>query len=878
MLKTFLFSFLLILAIVFGQNSDESEVVPVATELKRQAPEWQIQVLERFLDGKCKRVIFYYENDKGEEEIVKQVQFYENESILEEVDLITVEEDSPGYATWNSVVVPHGVKLRLLETGKVEMMACFDRGVLHGPKKVFYPSGQLHHVTTFKQGRPEGKFYSYHENGQISVEGFYKDGQLEGDYIRFFDHGQRAELIPYVNGRIEGNRIEWYEKGGKKRQASYQQGELHSIDGRPAEVKYDENHSIIEVQDYYQGLPSGSHIRYYANERQSYALCYVNGKKNGKEQWFNVNGKVIGEKEYNNGKNIGTHWKKHFNGTLSYLAIYNKEGCLNEPIREFDEQGQKISEYMMDCEEQLHGHYLTWHSNGQLQTDCYYVHGELDGEIKQFYSSGKMKSHGVYQDRLRHGLFSEWSEEGELLFEGVFNKGEKEGAFIERYLNGQLKLCRNFMHSCFHGDQSAWYEDGLLHWEQCYDEGKAEGLWRVWNEKGQLLFEGTYEKDQPVGVHVFYDDQGVKREVVEFVKGKREGKYEVFYPNGQLKISKTFVNDLLEGESLGFYENGSQAFIRNYKNGKLTGEDKEFFPSDTNQISVISAIYQWNNGMLHGIQKDFYPSGKMKALMCYDNDVYDGSNNIWDEQGNLLKEATYVNKKLEGRYLEKDKEGRESISYYKNNKREGPYIVYHSEQTEGGEKIKIIEAHYKNNQLHGEVVEYVKGAKFLMTTYENGIKEGVEEFFYPNGIVASHCIFKDNVLEGLACQYHTNGQIIGKVEFVKGQKEGEEKSWFANGEVKGVYNYKNGKLEGPAEQRNEAGVIIFEAVYKEGLPDGVFKKYYDSGTLRLKQFFVNGKLEGKKEHFDLHGNVKETYYRDGIRVFEHSPSDSSKKE
>ena len=53
----------------------------------------------------------------------------------------------------------------------------------------------------------------------------------------------------------------------------------------------------------------------------------------------------MGECKYDRGRCVGKHWKKHPDGTMSYLATYDKKGHLKQPIRNFDENGQKIAEF-----------------------------------------------------------------------------------------------------------------------------------------------------------------------------------------------------------------------------------------------------------------------------------------------------------------------------------------------------------------------------------------------------------------------------------------------------------------------------------------------------------------------------------------------------
>lgn len=868
MTKRLLFALALLPILLFAQENSENKIIPVATELKVRMPEWRPNIAQQFPNGAPQLVIFYSENDNGIEEPVKRIQFFENGRPMEETDLTTVDEKSPGYENWKTTVVPHGVSVRFRESGDLERIGYFDQGLLHGPMKVFYPKGQLNHVTTFNHGKPEGKIYSYHENGQTLAEGQYEDGKQSGDYVRYYSSGEREVLIPYVEGEVHGKMIEWYENGNEKTECHYVNGKLHSVKNQPGVIHYDENHTITEVQEYNQGVLHGDHIQYHPNERQSYHVQYVNGKKDGIERWFSSNGRVAGEGEYVQGKMIGKHWKKHENGTLSFLATFDTKGALKEPIREFDDNGQKIAEYSRNEEDKFNGKFQSWFSDGKLQTDCYYVNGELEGEYSQYYSSGQQKLKGGYKNQLKEGLFQEWYEDGKLAFEGIFKEGNRTGEFTDWYSNGQMKTKRNFKDSLFNGDQKDWFEDGSLNVEARYELGKKDGTFRSWNKEGVLLFEGAFDQDSPIGTHTAYYDSGKKYEVFHFLDGKKEGKHEVYYQSGQIKLTETFKNDLVEGDALGYFEDGSEAFTRNAKEGRPVGTQKEFYPPSGDAKGIVANHFFHNEkGELHGEQKSYYPNGAIKTLIGYDDGVLSGLKALWDQDGNLLEESKYVNGKLEGRHFEKDQEGREIVYHYKNSKREGPHYIYYPLDVTDGEKVKAIEGTYVNNKIHGEVTEYdPSGGKISVTNYKNGKKDGDAELFHRNGRTAIRLAFKDDLREGPSCQYYPTGQLYKEVEFVKDQKDGKEKTYFEDGRMNSIYPYKNGKLEGKAEHWNESGTLIFQAEYKEGNQHGRFMKYYDTGKPRLEQYYVDGKLDGVKKSYDQDGKIIETHYENGVKV------------
>ena len=866
--KALLFSLALLPILVFGQERIDTAVAPVATELKVRMPEWRPKVFEQFPNGAPKLVLFYLENDRGEEEAVKRIHFFEGGRPMEETDLTVVDEKAPGFEAWKSTVVPHGVSVRFRESGEVERLAYFDRGLLHGPMKVFYPKGQLNHVTTFNQGNPEGKSYSYHENGQALAEGTYRNGKLEGDYVRFFASGKREGLIPYADGEIHGKLIEWYENGNEKIENYFMHGKLHSEGSQSAVILYDENHTIVELQDFFQGNPHGDHIKYHPNERQSYHACYVNGQIDGMEQWFSSDGKVVGESEHVQGKKVGKHWKKHENGTMAYLATYDKKGRLKEPIREFDENGQRVAEYSLNQNGQYEGSLQSWYSDGKLRADCVYVDGEFDGDQKQYFASGQLKLHGHYKNKVKEGVFQEWHQDGKLSFEGNFKEGNKDGEFIDWHANGQMGMRKNFKNALFDGDQREWYEDGTTKLEARYEMGKKDGTFTSWNEKGQLLFEGAFDQDHPIGSHAAYYDSGQKMESFHFLDGKKEGKHEGYYLTSQLKLTETFKGDLLDGESRGYYEDGSEAFIRNFKGGHPVGKQREFFsPAERSEVAVANLYFYNDKGELHGEQKTFYPSGAIKTQIVYEDGLLNGLKGLWDEEGNLLEESKYIKGKIEGRHFEKDQEGREIVYNYKNNRREGPHFVYYPLDVTEGEKVKAIEAFYKDNKLHGEAVEYdPSGAKISATTYKSGAKDGDAELFHRNGKTAIRLTFKNDLREGPSYQYFPTGQVYKEVEFQKDQKVGNEKTYFTDGRLNSVYGYLEGQLEGQAQHWNESGVLIFEAEYKEGKQHGKFMKYYDNGKPRLEQYFVEGKLSGVKKNFDAEGNMTETLYENGVKA------------
>jgi len=571
----------LIIAMVMGTTwlSAEGieEVAPVVKDLRGRMPEWRHDISEKHPNGIPKSVVFYAELEEGKEAPVKRMVFNELGVPLEEADLIVVAEDSPGFGIWKTTIVPHGVCLWFKENGDVEQVAYYDRGLLHGPMQIFYEKSKVQHLTPYKENQPHGKLISYFKNGKVSSEGYCREGKLEGDFARYYESGEREALIPYQNGEMNGEMIEWYENGSERAHRHFVNGKLHSPEKQPAVLIYTEDHSIKEVQDFRNGLPFGDHIQFHSNERKSYHVHFRDGNKHGKEKWFDSHGKLSGEREYNYGKKMGRHWKKHPNGTMAYLSTFDKKGNLKESVREFDEQGQLIAEYYELSDDKLDGSYKTWYSSGQIKAELNYDKGESEGKQREYFESGNPSLTAFYRNHQKEGEFKQWHEEDKLAFQGTYRDGKEDGAFLEWYSSGQLKVRKTFKMGLHHGDHREWYKNGQSKLSARFDKGHRDGPVRSWDEEGHLLFEGDFGGDHPVKTHIWYFPDGTKKEEIFFVTGKKEGQRKEYYPNGQLKSLQTYKEDLLEGDVAGYYETGELAFSRTFHLNKPIGEQKEFF-------------------------------------------------------------------------------------------------------------------------------------------------------------------------------------------------------------------------------------------------------------------------------------------------------------
>lgn len=91
--------------------------------------------------------------------------------------------------------------------------------------------------------------------------------------------------------------------------------------------------------------------------------------------------------------------------------------------------------------------------------------------------------------------------------------------------------------------------------------------------------------------------------------------------------------------------------------------------------------------------------------------------------------------------------------FYKNNKKQGLEINWFDEPD-----CVELEAYYKDGMLDGPSIYYTKKCKKdLFQTFKNGVKEGLELEYYPNGHIKAEGKYKKGNLDGYYRVYDKNG-------------------------------------------------------------------------------------------------------------------------
>jgi len=834
-----------------------SEVKPISSRLLPRAPEWKPSIIENYENGNAKHVLFFDEKENGEEVLVKRITFYEEGKIQIEEDVTQVDPSAKGYEKWKDCNVPHGLSVLYYPTGNVEQVTHYDQGIEHGPRKSFYINGQIKKIESFNRGVYHGLQTSYFEDGTKESEAQCINGNLVGELWRYFSNGKRKEMTTYKNGDLEGSCMQWHENGVVKAKVFYKNGKKTDDGNNPAEIVYDEYHAVKSVKHFQDDIPVGVHHSYHSNGQESDRVPYSEGKINGVVKQFSEEGVLLGEAPHYLGKRVGKHWSKYENGNLKYRADFDDKGVLLAPISEFAENGQKIAEYFIQGDE-YQGKFYQWFENGQLKEDCNYKVGKLDGEQIEYFSNGNLAKCYHYKEGKAHGKVQKWYEDGTVAYKSEYADDLIHGEEIYRFSNGEMQSKKFFQKGVAQGLHQTWHDNGSLASLISFKDGKRHGSYKIFNEKNELLQDAYFQDDLAEGTLTISYAKDHPKEIIEYSAGLRNGKALEYWENGNIKIKAYFQKDNLEGLAQGWFEDGKLSFSKFYKEGLPVGEQKEYFPKEQSRDAKTDQLARLTNynssGKLHREQKTYFPTGEIQTLISYDNGKLHGMRALWNQQGEILEEAWYNVGKLEGKLLQRDEKGREIICYYEQNRKEGPYEIFHSTSNENG-RVKALEATYSKGKLQGEVIEYNEaGAKISSSFYKDDKKEGTAHLFDNRGLLSMKINFISGKKNGDAIQYFPTGQVYKITPYQDDLIEGEEKCFNIDGSLSAIARYKSGKLNGTSQSWNQKGVLVFEGEYSMGKKDGKFNKYYDSGEPRVLQTFKDDQLQ-TKQSFDPEGNT-----------------------
>jgi len=114
---------------------------------------------------------------------------------------------------------------------------------------------------------------------------------------------------------------------------------------------------------------------------------------------------------------------------------------------------------------------------------------------------------------------------------------------------------------------------------------------------------------------------------------------------------------------------------------------------------------------------------------------------IINSNSRISTDGIIFNGKKEGIWM-KNFKGNFSLSFYKNDLKEGKMIVFNHSEI-------LHESTFTNDKIHGKKISYYKGKKNSEINYFQGLKNGSFLSWDEDGSLIFHVIFKDNKRIGI---------------------------------------------------------------------------------------------------------------------------------
>ncbi len=434
-------------------------------------------------------------------------------------------------------------------------------------------------------------------NGAISSEGIIKNGKPDAFWKSYYVTGLK---------KSEGKRTNYL---------------LDSI-----WIFYDQAGDTTEKINYLLGKKNGWYYKYKKDPSKGVYIwskeLFAGDKKEGTAYIYFPDGKIQQTFLYNGGKKEGLSKEYDRDGNIITLLEYNNDFLVSrERINRTDNKGL------------------------------------MQGEWKEFYPNGNIKSEKSFKDNLMHGYYKEYDNRGKLILTMLYENGSIVKSSVEdapdieivnkHDAEGKLIYSGPFRNNVpvgVHRDYGKdgkvtnayiYNDNGLLLSEGIVDEaGNYNGKWKDLYPDGKTMAEGQYNENRRTGAWKFYNLAGKIEQTGSFNAGRPDGIWKWYYENGQLLREEEYFQGRRDGASSEYSETGEVIAEGQYTDGEKNGDWKY-------KSGDFSEEGKYITGLKDGVWKGYYPDGKLKYKGNYIQGNPDGDIRYFYESGKLREEQYY---------------------------------------------------------------------------------------------------------------------------------------------------------------------------------------------------------------------------------------------
>ena len=450
-------------------------------------------------------------------------------------------------------------------------------------------------------------------NGAVSSEGLFKNGKPEGFWKSYYVTGVKKSEGKRTNFLLDSIWVFYDQAGDTTKKISYLYGKRNGwyfeYKKEPAKGVY-----IFSKELFAGDKKEGTAYIYFPDGKVQQTITYNGGKKQGLSKEYDKDGNIITLLEYNN----------DFLVSRERINRLDNKGLKQGEWKEFYPNGRIKTEKTF-VDDQLHGYYKEYDNRGILVLTMLYENGaivksrvedEPDIEIVNKYDQdGKMIYSGPYRNKIPVGIHREYGKDGKVTNAFLYNDNGlllSEGVVDEAgNRNGKWKDL---------------FPDGKVQAEGQYTDNRRSGQWKFYNEQAKVEQTGSYNNGRPDGLWKWYYENGALLREEEYFQGQRDGLYTEYGANGEI---------IAQGQ----YSDGERNGEWKFKSGDFIEEGK------------------YITGLKDGVWKAYYTNGKLKFKGNFVQDNPDGQQSIYYEDGKIKEEQYYQMGIREKTWKKFDEEG-----------------------------------------------------------------------------------------------------------------------------------------------------------------------------------------------------------------------------
>ncbi len=448
------------------------------------------------------------------------------------------------------------------------------------------------------QDLKDGYHVFKYPNGNISSEGFIKDGKPEGYWKSYYVTGVTKSEGKRSNFLLDSIWIFYDQAGDTTEKINYlfgkKNGYYYKYGKDPIKGVY-----VLSKELYAGDRKEGTAYLYYPEGSIRQTTIYSGGKKEDLSREYDRNGNIITLYEYNNDFLIS---RERINRT-------DNNGLKQGNWKEFYPDG-KIKTEKTYRDDQLHGYYKEYDNRGMLVLTMLYDNGSI------------VKSR--IEDETDIEIVNRYDQEGKLTYSGPFRNGIPVG--IHREYSSEGKITNAFIYN----------DVGLLLSEGIVDEsGNRNGKWKDISPEGNIIAEGQYTDNRRTGVWKFYNRNEKLEQTGAYNNGRPDGLWKWYYESGSILREEEYFQGRRDGEFTEYSPTGEIISQGQYIDGEANGEWKYKSGDNIEEGKYII-------GLRDGAWKSYYPDGKLRFRGNYVQGTPDGAQTYYHENGKIKEEQFYT--------------------------------------------------------------------------------------------------------------------------------------------------------------------------------------------------------------------------------------------